>query len=75
MEQSEEVVKFLTEEYEEDPKRVLDYNMFGRSIYDMVGDSMEAKLLHMPSDSREKLGQTLGKIINEGAGGLICILL
>ena len=74
-EQSEEVVKFLTEEYEEDPKRMLEYNMFGKSLYDMVNDGMTAKLQHMPSDSRDKLGQTLGRIINEGAGGLICILL
>ena len=74
-EQSEEVVKFLTEEYEEDPKRMLEYNMFGKSLYDMVSDGMNAKLQHMPSDSRDKLGQTLGRIINEGAGGLICILL
>lgn len=74
-EQSMEVVKFLTEEYEQDPKKVLEYNMFGKSLYDMVSDGMSAKLLHMPDESREKLGETLGKIINEGAGGLICILL
>ncbi len=74
-EQSAEVVKYLSEEYEENPGRVLEYNMFGRSLYDMVNDSMSAKLTHMPDDSREKLGETLGKIINEGSNGLICILL
>lgn len=74
-EQSREVAKFLSEEYEEDPSSVWDYNMFGRSLYDMVSDGMQAKLSHMPDESREKLGETLGKIINEGSNGLICILL
>ena len=74
-EQSEEVVKFLVNEFEENPDRVWEYNMFGKSLYDMVSDGMTAKLSHMPDESREKLGETLGKIINEGSNGLICILL
>lgn len=74
-EQSEEVVNFLRGEYEENPDKIWDYNMFGRSLYDMVSDGMNAKLSHMPDESREKLGETLGKIINEGSNGLICILL
>ena len=74
-EQSEEVVKFLVNEFEENPDRVWQYNMFGKSLYDMVSDGMSAKLSHMPDESREKLGETLGKIINEGSNGLICILL
>ena len=74
-EQSEEVVKFLASEVADNPDRVWEYNMFGRSLYDMVSDGMNAKLAHMPEESREKLGETLGKIINEGSNGLICILL
>ncbi len=74
-EQSEEVVKFLVNEFEENPDKVWQYNMFGKSLYDMVSDGMSAKLSHMPDESREKLGETLGKIINEGSNGLICILL
>ena len=74
-EQSEEVVKFLRGEYEDNPDKVWEYNMFGRSLYEMVSDGMNAKLSHMPDESREKLGETLGKIINEGSNGLICILL
>ncbi len=74
-EQSEEVVKFLTDEFSENPEGVWEYNMFGKSLYDMVSDTMGAKLSHMPEESREKLGETLGKIINEGSNGLICILL
>ena len=75
VEQSEEVVRQLVEEYEESPEKVLEYNMFGKTIYDMVSDTMSAKLEHMPDDSREKIGDTLSKIINEGSNGLICILL
>lgn len=74
-EQSEEVVKYLTDEYEQSPEKIWSYNMFGRSTYDLVKDGMNAKLGHMPDDAREKLGETLERIINEGAGGLICILL
>ena len=73
--QSEEVMKSMVNDYEEDPKKLLASKVFGRSLYDLVNDGMHAKLLHMPDDSREKLGQTLEKIINEGAGGLICVLL
>ena len=73
--QTAEVVKYLSDELRDNPEHVWEYNMFGKTLYDMVNDGMTAKLSHMPDDSREKLGETLGKIINEGAGGLICILL
>ncbi len=74
-EQSEEVVKHLISEYEESPEKLWESNMFGKSLYDLVSDGMHAKLEHMPDESREKLGETLERIINEGAGGLLCILL
>ena len=74
-EQSEEVVKYLVSEYEDAPERLWESNMFGRSLYDLVSDGMHAKLEHMSDESREKLGETLERIINEGAGGLLCILL
>lgn len=74
-EQAAEVVRNLSGDYEEDPKKLLETKMFGRSLYDMVNDGMQAKLTHLPDVSREKLGQTLEKIVNDGANGLICILL
>lgn len=73
--QSEEVVKSLVEEYESSPKSLWSYELFGRSMYELVKDGMSAKLSHIPDDAREKLGETLERIINEGASGLICILL
>ncbi len=74
-EQTEEVVKYLISEYEDAPEKLWESNMFGKSLYDLVSDGMHAKLEHMPDESREKLGETLERIINEGAGGLLCILL
>lgn len=74
-EQSEEVLKHLISEYEDDPERVWQSNMFGKSLYDLVSEGMRSKLEHMSDESRVKLGETLERIINEGAGGLLCILL
>lgn len=74
-EQSEEVVKYLLGEIEEAPEKVWESNMFGKSLYDLVKDGLNAKLLNIPDESREKLAQTLERIVNEGANGLVCILL
>ena len=74
-EQSEEVVKYLLGELESEPEKVWESNMFGKSLYDLVSDGMNAKLENIPEPSREKLGETLERVLNEGANGLICILL
>lgn len=74
-EQSEEVVKYLVGELESEPEKVWESNMFGKSLYDLVSDGMNAKLENIPEPSREKLGETLERVVNEGANGLICILL
>ncbi len=73
--QSEEIVKHLSDELTDDPSKVWESNLFGRSLYDLVNDGLNAKISHMPDESREKLGETLEKILDEGANGLICILL
>lgn len=74
-EQSEEVIKTMNRDYEEDPRQLLESKMFGRSLYELVNDGMHSKLMHMSDESRAKMSQTLERIINEGASGLICILL
>lgn len=74
-EQTEGVVKYLKEDLASDPSKIWESNMFGKSLYDLVKDGMNAKLSHMPDESRAKLGETIEKIINDGASGLICILL
>jgi len=73
--QSEEMVKYMIREFEEDPTRIWESNMFGRSLYELLSEGIHTKLAHMPEESRAKLSETLERIINEGSGGLICILL
>ena len=74
-EQSEDLVAYMLKEFEEDPRKIWDSHLFGKSLYELVGEGIHAKLEHMPDASRQKLSETLERIINEGSGGLICILL
>ncbi len=73
--QSEDLVRYMLNEFEENPHQIWDSNMFGKSLYELVGEGIHSKLEHMPEASRAKLSETLERIINEGSGGLICILL
>ncbi len=73
--QSEELVQFLLKEFEEDPQKIWESNMFGKTLHELVSEGLNSKLSHMPDDARIKISDTLQKIINEGSGGLICILL
>ena len=73
--QSEELVKYLLREFEEEPSKIWESNVFGKSLYELVGEGLHTKLEHMPEESRTKLSETLERIINEGSGGLICIIL
>ncbi len=73
--QSEDLVKYMLREFEEDPKKIWESHMFGKSLYELVNEGLHAKLEHMPEASRAKIGDTLEKIINEGSNGLICIIL
>ncbi len=73
--QSEELVAYMLREFEEDPGRIWESHMFGKSLYELVNEGIHSKLEHMPEASRTKLSETLERIINEGSGGLICILL
>jgi stage IV sporulation protein A len=73
--QSEEMVRSLLQEFEGDPSKIWQSNIFGKSLYELVGEDLTAKLDRMPEDARAKLRETLQRIINEGSGGLICIIL
>lgn len=73
--QSEELVKSMLRELEENPSKIWESNVFGKSLYELVNDGLHTKLEHMPEESRTKLSETLERIINEGSGGLICIIL
>lgn len=74
-EQSQEIVKYMLDEFEDDPKKIWESNMFGKSLYELVNEGLHAKLEHISEDSRAKLSDTLTRVINEGSNGLICIIL
>ena len=73
--QSQELVEYLLSEFESDPKKIWESNKFGKSLHELVNEGLQTKLLKMPEDAQEKLQETLERIINEGSGGLICIIL
>ncbi len=73
--QSEDLVRYLLTEFEEDPKQIWDSNIFGKSLHELVNEGLHTKLSKMPEDARDKIRETLERIINEGSGGLICIIL
>lgn len=73
--QSEELVNYLMSEFESDPKQIWESNIFGKSLHELVNEGLHNKLSRMPDDARFKLQETLQRIINEGSGGLICIIL
>lgn len=73
--QSEEMVGYLLQEFEGDTARIWESNIFGKSFHDLVSEDLNTKLKRMPDDARDKLRETLQRVINEGSGGLICIIL
>ncbi len=74
-EQSREFIDHLIADYEQEPEKIWDLNIFGRTLSSMVSDGMQNKIYRMPEDAQMKLQETLQKIVNEGSGGLICIIL
>lgn len=72
--QSEELVGYLLREFEEEPGKIWESNIFGTSLYGLVNEGLHNKLYHMPAEARLKLKETVERIINEGCNGLICII-
>ncbi len=73
--QSEELIDYLLRDFEEDPSKIWESNIFGKSVHDLINEGLHNKLSRMPDDARFKLQETLSRIINEGSAGLICIIL
>ena len=73
--QSEELVNYLLSEFENDPIKIWESNIFGKSLHELVNEGLQNKLSRMPEDAQGKLQETLERIVNEGSGGLICIIL
>ena len=73
--QSEDLVRYLLSGFEDDPTQIWDSNIFGKSLHDLVNEGLHAKLARMPQDARNKIQETISRVINEGCSGLICIIL
>ena len=73
--QSEELINYLLNDFEENPTKIWESNIFGKSLSDLVNEGLHNKLNRMPVDARLKLQETIQRIINDGCGGLICIIL
>ena len=73
--QSQELVNYLLKEYEGNTEKLWESNIFGKSLFELISEGLNTKLSRMPEDARMKLRETISRIINEGNGGLICIIL
>jgi len=74
-EQSEDLAKYLLQEFENNPQGIWQTNMFGKSLESLVNEGLNSKLTNMPVNLQNKLRKTVGRIVNEGKGGILCILL
>ncbi|MCL1936276.1 MAG: stage IV sporulation protein A [Defluviitaleaceae bacterium] len=74
-EEALDYINYIKNQMEEEPEKVWQINMLGRSMQEVVRDGLKKKLYHMPEDAQMKFQDTLQRIINEGSGGLICIIL
>jgi stage IV sporulation protein A len=73
--QGEDLVQYLLEKFEDDPQQLWEFDIFGKSLHELVQEGIRSKLYRMPEDAQGKLQETLTRIINEGSGGLICIII
>ena len=73
--QSEDLVMYLLSEFEEDPVKIWDSNIFGKSLHELVNEGLHTKLSRMPADARMRVQETIERVINEGCNGLVCIIL
>ncbi len=73
--QCEELMRYIQDEFEDNPEKLWQSNIFGKSLYDLVREGIQNKLVKMPENAQQKLQETLERIINESSGGLICIII
>lgn len=73
--QSEDLIMYLLSEFEEDPVKIWDSNIFGKSLHELVNEGLHTKLARMPADARMRVKETIERVINEGCNGLVCIIL
>jgi len=72
---SEDMINFLIQGFDGDMSRIWESNIFGKSLNDIAGESLAGKIKALKEDTKDKLRGTIQRIVNEGSGGLICIIL
>ncbi len=73
--QSEDLIMYLLSEFEENPVKIWDSNIFGKSLHELVNEGLHTKLARMPVDARMRVQETIERVINDGCNGLVCIIL
>lgn len=73
--QSQELVMYLLREFQENPAKIWETDLFGKSLHELVNEGSRGKLERMPDEARDKFRETIERVINEGCSGLICIIL
>ena len=73
--QGEDLIKYISEKFEDNPSGIWETNMFGKSLHDLVSEGLNDKITAMPKDAQGKMRKTVTRIVNENKGGVICILL
>ncbi|HEX2933900.1 MAG TPA: sporulation stage IV protein A, partial [Bacteroidales bacterium] len=73
--QCEELVQYMLKEFEDNPQKIWNSEIFGKTVHDLVREGIQNKLHRMPENAQLKLQETLQRIVNDGSGGLICIII
>lgn len=73
--QCEDLVRYMLEKFEENPQLIWQYDIFGKSLHDLVRENIQGKLQKIPDNVQVKLQETIRRIVNEGSGGIICIII
>ncbi len=73
--QSEDLILYLLEQFEDNPIKIWDSNIFGKSLHELVNEGLHTKLSRMPNDARIRIQETIERVINDGCNGLVCIIL
>jgi stage IV sporulation protein A len=73
--QCADLARYITEKFQEKPSQIWDYDIFGKSLQELVTESIQSKLQTMPENVQDKLKETLRRIVNDGSGGIICIII
>ena len=73
--QSEELVLYMLNDFEDSPEKIWESNIFGKSLHELVNEGLHAKMGKLPTDARNRLRETIERMINEGCSGLICFII